>query len=530
MEGNNMRNPLPLLLLTAVLAVWGCRRAAEPVVDQSRELWARTQQLYERGATNEVVQVLVEAMHDSRLANVRADVLRELLRAHLSMGDAASARKAYLAAAKDSKEIAVATFGIVEAHLRGAGLLDDLESWCEELLAQQLPQPIPEQLYAQIATLARERGDVDGLLDAYGRCGAGLPADAALRVLSQSIADTLNAGETGTVARAVEFLSQRFAQQSAFAPMIVETRVRLLLKQTRLDEAAETLLGALSSLPDTELSRASELTVLAAAAAGRRDLADRVCSAVLDAKPVDSQPFQTAGRRWVLLARDAGELPEAHRRLAALNARLPRADSMLRLCSDLIYLVMDKGDAATKTGMLDLCDALRARAESDQDKAWAATLTLDACFMTESFGKALEVLTAGIPGRDASWHEMLIVKVKAHKALQDKKVEEAIGHFREFMGLVGKSEEDMVDPSSNLRVPNESVLGLNAVRIGNLWASIGQTEKAQAAFEEARGYYRAAAGKAPAGSEERRQAEEGLKGVPGTVPDAKASAEPAPGA
>lgn len=80
---------------------------------------------------------------------------------------------------------------------------------------------------------------------------------------------------------------------------------------------------------------------------------------------------------------------------------------------------------------------------------------------------------------------MALNKVKAHQALQENHVEEAITRFRTFMDHVAGREKTEVDPSSGMRYTREMTLGQNAMRIGDLYKKIDKAEDADRAYQEA---------------------------------------------
>jgi tetratricopeptide (TPR) repeat protein len=187
---------------------------------------------------------------------------------------------------------------------------------------------------------------------------------------------------------------------------------------------------------------------------------------------------------------------------------------LLGLTERVLYFVMDRGDRATRTNMLAFCDRLRNAVQSDSSKAQASRLELDACFMAEDYGRALAIVEAGVPNWEKSWPSMLIPKIKAHQALAEGRKEDAIRLFREFTDRVRAGGEDFTDPVSGTRVGSHYVLGLNAARIGDIWVSLGQTNRAGQAYAEARANYRQALEVAKRDDRERQQISEAMSRLP----------------
>ncbi len=64
------------------------------------------------------------------------------------------------------------------------------------------------------------------------------------------------------------------------------------------------------------------------------------------------------------------------------------------------------------------------------------------------------------------------------------------------MSVIQVSQEDTSDPTTGVVHSREMILGRNAARIGDIYASIPDPEKAAEAYKEARDYYATALEKA----------------------------------
>ncbi|NQT92694.1 MAG: hypothetical protein HQ559_08030, partial [Lentisphaerae bacterium] len=315
--------------------------------------------------------------------------------------------------------------------------------------------------------------------------------------------------------RALLFIEENFSERPGFPQLVVRTRFDSLLGRDRLEEAGDLLTSSFGLLSDRNAARRVATIVKAASAAGKPALANELCAKAMDAAAKDSNLMYTAARDWTGLARSA-EDPRliAERFTVVVDRELP-VNRTLSLASKVVYFAMDQGSQEIRTSLLDNFQTLRDRAVEDNDKAWASMLMLDGCFMAGDFDRALELLETPIPGKEPAWQEMLVHKVKAHKALAANDHATAVGEFRAFMKTVAASEDELTDPSTNQEVPKESVLGLNAARIGGIWTQAGETEKAAAAYEEARGYYAEALRKTPPDTPARKQLAAELAKLPG---------------
>ena len=87
------------------------------------------------------------------------------------------------------------------------------------------------------------------------------------------------------------------------------------------------------------------------------------------------------------------------------------------------------------------------------------------------------------------YQQIAVNKIKAHLALQKGDKPEAIERFRAFMESVKTWPEPEVDLVTGLIYTKEMCLGLNAKRIGDILSSMNDAQGAQAAYQEANGYY-----------------------------------------
>ena len=113
---------------------------------------------------------------------------------------------------------------------------------------------------------------------------------------------------------------------------------------------------------------------------------------------------------------------------------------------------------------------------------------MDGAVVLDDYELALQMLEDGFRSDEAEWHAMAVNKIKAHIALKEGRVEDAIARFRDFVKNVESWESATTDPTTGIKYTREMTLGRNARRIGELYASIDKQAEAMAAFAEARGY------------------------------------------
>jgi tetratricopeptide (TPR) repeat protein len=209
-----------------------------------------------------------------------------------------------------------------------------------------------------------------------------------------------------------------------------------------------------------------------------------------------------AARYWIdsCTQSNPDQLPE---RLGFLIDNNIPADRVCMFYEDKFYNLSKNSSAMRK--MCDFGRKLIAKCTSDTNTVNNITLRiLDGAFIVGDYASAIEMIEKGVPGKDKSWHELTLPKVKAHwamdRAMKEKDEEkrkdefdQAASYFRDFMNVWLKSDkQEEVDPVSGICYSKEWILGYNAGRIGKIYLQIGKGDEAIKAFNEARDYYRKA--------------------------------------
>lgn len=120
---------------------------------------------------------------------------------------------------------------------------------------------------------------------------------------------------------------------------------------------------------------------------------------------------------------------------------------------------------------------------------------LDGCFLCGEYDRAVELIKAGIPSKDAEWHRAMLPKVQAHAYLAHGQYAEAIACFRAFMkgSLLKPGTKDEKDPITGIEYCREWLLARNANRIGTIYRDhLKDAASAAKAYAEAKEYFRAA--------------------------------------
>ena len=152
-------------------------------------------------------------------------------------------------------------------------------------------------------------------------------------------------------------------------------------------------------------------------------------------------------------------------------------------------VVVKEGKSADLVALLKFGERLSATLPDKRDKAMLRVYAFNSCMILEDYARALQLLEEPFPNMEPPDQQIAVNKVKAHLALQKGNKPEAVERFRAFMKTVTTWSEPEVDPVTGLIYSKEMCLGLNAKRIGDILGSMNDAQGAQAAYQEADGYY-----------------------------------------
>jgi tetratricopeptide (TPR) repeat protein len=516
-----------IVLLIVCTGLLGCAPAekpenaprTEPAMDATEgdpsplsALWSELSGMYVAGETNAMLDRLSAAMADPAFASVRDDIFREYFAFQVRLGRFADAQALFLDALQTDAASVEPVFGFMENRLLRDGAHDALTAWLDQIEATgALSAVMQTRLLGFRLDLLRAQGKTAEFMALLETCAARLPDGEALAVMHNALRGLLDAQAFETLAQAVDLLEARAGGDPSAVRLAVRLRMDAMLAQDQLDEAYAMLQSAGEALTPEDRARYVMRLVQAGQKTGRQAFAERVCDDTLAGTEPDSPVFGAAANEWIELARQAHDAALVQQRFAALVQKGLPVSALTRMLNNVFYFVVKQEDMTVLAALLNDATVLAERAENKLDRARLATLLLDASFLTEDYDRAIQLLEAGIPDKDQLWYDTLLPKVKAHRAMALGKPEDAITHFRTFMELVSGLNEGFPDPLTGAMVSRESILGLNAKRIADLWMQAGRPDEAAAARAEASTYYRKALEQEQADSPAAREIEAALK-------------------
>lgn len=263
--------------------------------------------------------------------------------------------------------------------------------------------------------------------------------------------------------------------------------INLLIDANMQEKAVASFTASTHLVDDINLNILFERLQESIRTSGRTDISDQLCSFVLtDLRNVPGTK-NSAAERWLMNVN--GNHAETIRRMEKLFVMDINPSLLLNLYRSSFYRIMESRNKELMSRMSSLGPLLENKLLGRPEADDLIYLSLDAAFILEDYKQALKILEKGVPGKDRSWHVFAMTKIKAHLCLEEGNPIEAIQYFREFMKNIEKEDQPETDPSTDITHTKDMILGRNAKRIGDIYASTGDKTNAYKAYEEAMAYY-----------------------------------------
>lgn len=451
------------------------------------DFFARIDSLFSAGETNAATAAFFAADDDPALAPFEELVRGSRLRFLLFTEQVELAKSTYLSELRTVPDKVAASRDIIYGYLLETGRADEALDWARTLLSQDLPADMRFAATDWVATRLLASGDAAGSLAVVTNALASFPpaeigpfcARIAVGAISSGASDYARG-----VARAMREASDDLA------PAADAIDLRILAAAGDFAAVAAKLPDLAGTGSDLDLLQAVRFAFGEARRVGDFAALDRIASAVVLDERFARLPrtLRLCAREWAGAvfngpSPDPAGFPARLSRLLAMSSVPPSVLSSIY--TEHFYDVLEDKDVLRETHAIGR--AIRAQLDDPADRALFSAYDLDAAFMMEDWDEALRLLDAGVPDRDAAWHEMARIKIRAHKALAAGDRPEAVRLFEAFVARL--PDEDQPDPVSGVIHSRLLVTADNKARIGDIWRDDGETDKALAAYAEAAKLY-----------------------------------------
>jgi len=484
--------------------------AAAPV-DPLREVFSEVRGLLGGGDTNGAIQVLERAFDDPQLAESRPKIYKAVGDIMLMQGRVDELKTRLARDFKEEPAVSAPSLGLVYGYYLRQDDRDGALEWVEHLLSLGLEDGMQAKLQGWQAMEYLQKEDDARVLEVVGAAVKELPGTNVVEAVSGVLGRAIGSGQSDLAEQILVLLGNVSDGGPQFVN--VSTAYGIELKALRGDFAGATvdLVGFLESGSDMAVAYVFGAIAKRAREAENLEAVDNLCMAVL------KSPHASDGVRRSAVARYCGVAaePDRYAEFAERAGKLLDAGvrpSMLRrqFMRECPKIMQTAGDDVVRA-LIATAERLAELSEEDSVKDECLGLALDGYVTLQDYRKAVDMVDAGFREDKPEWRKVVAPKLRAHLALKEGNTEDAIRHFREFMSAAAAS--DTTPGNVNLA----ETLGMNAARIGDLWAGLGEEEKAKAAYTEARDHYTEALGATELLEDQKKEIEDQLARLAGLI-------------
>ncbi|MEI7900568.1 MAG: hypothetical protein WCK89_09950 [bacterium] len=369
-------------------------------------------------------------------------------------------------------------------------------------------KPSAEKAAARLAAacasrdMAKAKASIDSILTI-------LKPEKAAPLLQRTFGELVDANQLDFTQALIQHIESKKNESPLYHNLVVTITLRCVLAAKEWDKVQTAFNACVAQLPDDQLFTFLQPVFAALKQNGKDDLIEAACKQVIFTAHEKTGAVNLASRIWVDngVAADKRRLPEQLD--ALLNAQVSPVQVGALFDRYFYALISDieltKSLCAIGERILAVC--------SDATTVNSVKVKLlDGAFIVSNFDLAIHMLEQGIPGKDKVWHDLSLPKVKAHRAMAQKKPREAVQYFREFMNVwINSTQDEELDPSSGVAYSREWILGRNACRIATILDAIPDKAEADQARAEAKAYFKIAIQKASKDAEATRLLKEETK-------------------
>ncbi len=461
--------------------------AADPQRLTQDELLRDARSALQKGDTNAALNLLMVGQDKS--LRQHAEQVGVLLHILLANGKLVEADRIYQENMAQSDRLLRDYLYALHQHYARQGDKQARLDWVVGLQARSLPPDLKAQAFGWLLDANRELGPVSRVVELIPVCVKHQDPAVCQAMLLDLISAYEGEGNTEAVGSVLGAIDRAAGSRADLRRLVTVQRLNLLFASGRWSDAESRFKKTASDLTEAELLACFKYAEARTVKAGQLELWDRLCAWVLKEQQAKPAVWRAAASAWLdnALARKAvAEIPG---RLESLRKMGCHPDLLFGLFLDFGGLVLRDGNQDDARALIKFSAGVEKTLTDPSDKDCYRQLLADAYFTIEDYDQALAVFSPPSSLMDAKQQAVLINKLQAHQALKKGEKEEAIKRFREFMESVKGWAAPERAPYSDMLFTKEMCLGVNAKRIGEIYASMNDSAKAQAAYQEADAYY-----------------------------------------
>lgn len=451
------------------------------------ELHTHAAAMLQKGDTNSAINALMVCNEKSLQQSVGE--FNTLLNTLLTAGNLMDADRIYQNAMYQRNGLDWTYYNRLHQYYVGQSNAPAMLAWTASLQTKALPPDLRVQAFAWLLEASRAAGPVSRVTDLVPVCIANYDVATSRALLAGVVGAYDGAGDQASANKVLDAIERTARLQAELRLFVTCQRVNLLFSAAQWAKAEKQFQKEAKALPDAELAGCFQYAQACAMRTSQFDLLDRLCAWILKEQKKKPATWQAAAGAWLESAKARKSVADIPVRLEALMQMGIPNNILVSSYFQYWNLVAKDGKPTDLVALLKFGDRLSAAVPDKKDKEIIRAYALDGYVILEDYERALAVLDKPLPEMKGADHANAVNKIKAHLALQKGNKKEAVERFRAFMETVKTWPDPEVDSVTGLIYTKEMCLGLNAKRIGDILGSMNDAQGAQAAYQEANGYY-----------------------------------------
>lgn len=486
------------------------------MVSEEQDPWLIVDSLLMDGDVQSAVIALEAMLDDEAYVAERPWLFNKLLSVIAENEGIEAAQQRYLSVFdKDEPDTDLIRggFDVIYGHLNSTGDWDGILSWSKMMAEFDLPEELVARNFQWQLQAYQALDDIDALLASIPVCMDTFDPRTAVRMLTSTIRSAIGAQKYDQVFKILDSIDEHCEEESTFATFSKVVNLETLFLDGQWAEGMKTFKTQAAGIDDNELrtvfAKVMSRMLAADKVAQARDLSLFVISDLQD-KPETHK--RAAVYLMTALAKKADNISDVIPDFDILIENNVAPNTLFALCNTHFYSIIREGKEDDHKKIIAVCEKIVPLLKDEKQAGQMKLMIFDGVFFLKDYDRAEAMLASGIPEQEPGWNEMADNKLKAHKALDEGNLQEAVERFRTFMDYVTANwEEPVYDPLSGLLHSKNMSLGFNARRIGDILTDMGDTDGAAKAYAEALEYYKQALDETKPSAKENEYIKEILK-------------------
>jgi len=457
------------------------------------EVIMRADQMVDAKDQNGALAFLAENL--DRFTRLRANVFGKMMDMLLAQDNAMAARELLRQHAID-QELARAGVNQVYAYYIQKQDNAALTEWTGQLMDLPLPDDLKSQACAWHMNAVCAHGVTDAAQPLVRNYIDKFSTETCRSIFSPTVVMFIGNGKYDDANRLLDMIEKACPVgkgAETLRSMVFTERARMKYLQGRWNDGEAYVMKKASDLSDDDLAGILSFSAAKANKDDELEAVDRLGMFIINNQKDKNKARNEAaacGLNILKISKKPDAIPARFEQLLSAGIN---PFNLYMLYSDYFYFVILPDNAKLAKQMLAIGDKLYDKLDRPHDKKLMALLLLDSAFITGDYQRCLQIIDANSKYWEEEWEDSAKIKIRAHLALQNKNYKEAVDGFRKYMDYVAKNNVSTRDPVCDQVYTSEMLLGMNALRIGDILRNnLNDEPGALENYAEAEKYFRKA--------------------------------------